>query len=432
MSDFSIDMMSRRIYDHRTRRYFREVHTSYTTGNYRSAVVMLWSIVVCDLLFKLDELVSMYVDNTARAILAEVETKRQGNPKSPEWEMHLVSLVAQRTELLSSSEFSNLMHLQNHRHLSAHPVLTQDEVLFSPTADDTRAHIRNALEAVLTKPPIMTKKVFDTLVEELERVRNLLPDDPSLSSYLESKFFPHFVPSVSVSVFRSLWQLVFVKIDELCDANRAINFRTLCILHRRQPEVTEAAIRDEPRRFSGIVPDGDPFRFLISFLQRFPSVYQLLDEGTRTIIVNYSKQGINSYCRCTFIHESLAACLAGALERVAGGDHALLPETFGELLSAVVTPAEVGLLAQLGQTLYTSSWDYDTANATFDAMVKPLLDRYDEDQIRHLLTGIEGNAQTYERRRAAADHILVRQTAEQLIPGFAVGDYPQFAGHLAN
>ncbi len=44
------------IYFAKTKEYFNEVISSYANGNYRSAVVMLYSVAVCDLLFKLKEL----------------------------------------------------------------------------------------------------------------------------------------------------------------------------------------------------------------------------------------------------------------------------------------------------------------------------------------------------------------------------------------
>ena len=37
------------IYSSKTREYFREVLSSYSNGNYRSAVVMLYSVCICDL-----------------------------------------------------------------------------------------------------------------------------------------------------------------------------------------------------------------------------------------------------------------------------------------------------------------------------------------------------------------------------------------------
>ena len=38
------------IYFQKTREYFDEVLSSYANGNYRSAVVMLYSVAICDLL----------------------------------------------------------------------------------------------------------------------------------------------------------------------------------------------------------------------------------------------------------------------------------------------------------------------------------------------------------------------------------------------
>ena len=69
MTDFSIELSAERIVDARTRRYFSEVVTSYNNNCFRSAVVMLWSVVICDLLFKLVELATHYGDTTARSIM---------------------------------------------------------------------------------------------------------------------------------------------------------------------------------------------------------------------------------------------------------------------------------------------------------------------------------------------------------------------------
>lgn len=61
------------IYFSKTKEYFNEVLSNYANGNYRSAVVMLYSVAICDLLFKLQELVDMYNDSVAGDILREVE-----------------------------------------------------------------------------------------------------------------------------------------------------------------------------------------------------------------------------------------------------------------------------------------------------------------------------------------------------------------------
>src|SRR5688572_11221210 len=110
--DFSIELAHERIIDARTRRYFEEVHRSYVAGGFRSAVVMLWSVVVCDLLFKLDQLSSAFGDATAKRILGEIESLRIKSPRSPDWEAALVEAVAKHTCLLDAAELSNLRNLQ--------------------------------------------------------------------------------------------------------------------------------------------------------------------------------------------------------------------------------------------------------------------------------------------------------------------------------
>lgn len=165
MSDYSIELSAERIVDARTKRYFAEVHGCYNAGHFRSAVVMLWSVVVTDILFKLDQLANAYGDATAKAILTEIGDARKNNPKSPEWEAELVNKVASRTDLLDPAELSFLQSLQAHRHLSAHPVMTGGEALFSPNQE-------------LHLPPeqlaadILKKE--QRIAETMENIRNLL------------------------------------------------------------------------------------------------------------------------------------------------------------------------------------------------------------------------------------------------------------------
>ena len=69
------------IYFPKTREYFKEVISSYSNGNYRSAIVMLYSVVICDMLFKLKELKDMYNDTVASSLLAFYEEKAKGSKK---------------------------------------------------------------------------------------------------------------------------------------------------------------------------------------------------------------------------------------------------------------------------------------------------------------------------------------------------------------
>lgn len=50
--ELSIESLQAKIFSANTTEYFEEVYSSYIHGNYRSAVVMLWSVVVLDVVQK--------------------------------------------------------------------------------------------------------------------------------------------------------------------------------------------------------------------------------------------------------------------------------------------------------------------------------------------------------------------------------------------
>jgi len=176
MREFSVDLAAEQISDQRTKDYFQEVLGSFINGNYRSAVVMLWSVVVADFVYKLQALRDLYQDPTAIAILDAIEAKQQSNPTSPECEPLLLEEINARTHLLEAADYQHLVNLQKLRHLSAHPVLSGSHLLFSPNKETTRSLIRNALEAVLLKPPIFSKKIVGEFVFDIAAKKELLPD----------------------------------------------------------------------------------------------------------------------------------------------------------------------------------------------------------------------------------------------------------------
>lgn len=80
----NISELKEQIYFQRTKEYFEEVERSFYNENYRSAIVMLYSVVIADLLFKLEELKDYYLDPIAEGILEDINRMRESNPKNSE------------------------------------------------------------------------------------------------------------------------------------------------------------------------------------------------------------------------------------------------------------------------------------------------------------------------------------------------------------
>ena len=100
MNNFSLEETSEKIYFSKTKEYFNEVLSSYHNENYRSAIVMLWSVVICDIIYKLNHLVDIYDDKQAKNILKTIERIQTNNPKSSEWEIKLIEESWNNTQLI--------------------------------------------------------------------------------------------------------------------------------------------------------------------------------------------------------------------------------------------------------------------------------------------------------------------------------------------
>ena len=95
------------IYSPKIRLYFREVISSYNNENFRSAIVMLYSTVISDLIIKLQALRDTDGDKKATRILSEIESKRisksqNGIQYDSSWEREIVTKIAKDTELIES------------------------------------------------------------------------------------------------------------------------------------------------------------------------------------------------------------------------------------------------------------------------------------------------------------------------------------------
>lgn len=432
MDEYSIEQRVMQIFDARSKDYFSEVLSCYAAGNYRSAVVMLWSVVVCDLLFKLQHLVDLYGDDKAKAILAEIGKLQQANERSSEWESKLVELVAKQTQLLDIAERESLLHLQRQRHLAAHPVVNANFQLHRPNHDTVRALIRNALDGLLTKAPILSNKIVDDLVEDLEQVSGILIDDKKLKVYLESKYFSRFNSEVEKAVFKAFWKFVFRLTDEKCEKNRTINYNALSLLYSRNPAQFQAQINDDKDYFSEIATGDTPLTSLIRFLSHSHSapIYGLLADHAKTAIQHAAESKSNTSARCLawFIAKSLSehADLLCAWIDDSNDYLEIERETWNALRKISDSPEWEKAMVRLASTYYVASKNFNTADERFNEAIRPLLPKFDLEDCVKLIQNIERNDQTWGRRRAYSDHRELRARVEELDPAFNFTQYKVF------
>ncbi|MEL4243279.1 hypothetical protein [Shewanella xiamenensis] len=405
---FSLESQKGKIYDRRTRKYFDEVYKSYANGCYRSATVMLWSVVVCDIIFKLQELRDLYSDNTSEKILIEIETLQKDDPYSPKWEKELIKKVFERTQLLDTASNHKIMLIQEHRHLSAHPVISDEDTLFEPTQEMIRSDIRNSIEVMLSKPPFMSQKILSTFLEDLEKVKDLFPSDIALYKYIESKYLRALNKDTLVKIFKGLWKFSFRSEDEKSIENRDINIRAMKLIFDKEKNSMVDAIKSEPAYYSNISKDSGAIKALIDFISMERVIYDSLEDSAKELIKPVLKDNLSYFGIAFFISESpedhvkkLIKWITDNYYKKYGDKGHYLNQKHLEKLKAVCQ--ELGLDSEyrdFGIACFISSADFERADMYFDRYVDKDLDHYTKEQLETLLDGANKNNQCYWRNRS--------------------------------
>ena len=202
----TLNELKEQIYFSKTKEYFEEVEKSFYSENYRSAVVMLYSVVIADLLYKLEELRDYYSDNIATNILKEVNDKRKHNPKSSEWENELIEKVSKQSEILESYTITNIEYLKNIRNFSAHPALNQNNELIRPSREQTLGLIKNMLNGIFIRPPLFIKKITDNILEDIaSKKEDFLIDEKRFDKYLFKKYYEKIPEKMLINIFKDMY-----------------------------------------------------------------------------------------------------------------------------------------------------------------------------------------------------------------------------------
>lgn len=412
------------IYFPKTREYFQEVLSSYSNGNYRSAIVMLYSIAICDLLFKLKELKDMYNDSVATQILKEVDKSRNGhdNKSKSKWERELIEHIRKETELLDLESYTNLSHLYDHRNFSAHPALNENYELISPSKETTIAHIKNILNSILIKPPIFIKNIVDALTEDLKEKRELYYERRNeLAIYLNNKYYRKMSGSMKLTTIKALWKFCFcLPEDKDCMENLSINCQALSILIDSIPEETVAYMKQNEQLFM-VSPNEQCVENLILLLSQCPILYPILNSDTKLQVERMIEKDMSCKSIAWFKYASPQEHIKSLYSVIYKNVKVEDEESFD--LSAIqhltehyAAIGELPMLIDFFIEYYGKSLQYDTANKRFDLAIAPHIDRMTDKQIIRLIEVTNNNSQIHERRAARRSNNAIVQRARKVLP----------------
>lgn len=396
----TLNELKEQIYFSKTKEYFEEVEKSFYSENYRSAVVMLYSVVIADLLYKLEELRDYYSDNIATNILKEVNDKRKHNPKSSEWENELIEKVSKQSEILESYTITNIEYLKNIRNFSAHPALNQNNELIRPSREQTLGLIKNMLNGIFIRPPLFIKKITDNILEDIaSKKEDFLIDEKRFDKYLFKKYYEKIPEKMLINIFKDIWKLTFKLDNEECNENREINLKFLILTMKRYKISILEDMKKDIGKYNNISENSNIVVYLVEFMYYYPESYNYLSEQNKIIIDvatnNKKEYRILSFYLYNNFEEQLNDIKV---------DYFINAKTKQLFEKKVQEDGNEILLIDKYIEFLSESGCYNDADSNFEKFIRPYIDKMQPSQIVKLIECINNNNQVFGRRWAYHDN----------------------------
>ena len=410
-----IELDLSKIYNRKTEEYFKEVISDFQIGSYRSAIVSLHSVLICDLTYKIKELGEIHEDENAKEILDEIKRLNKEHPTSSDWEKYVLKKI-EVTSLFEPGDKINVDSLRSHRHLCAHPIFEEDYSLYTPNSETTRAHIVNMYK-IFCNPPIFVSKIFNKLLDDLAKNKEtLLYDDEILNNYITNKYLKYSNISKDKQIFKSLWKVAFNDNNSLSEENRNINYKVLNIyFKKRKSELTDFILKDIT--FFEQKLKGNPSQYLIKFVSENSSIISILPSIKLCPIINSEIQSSkiskgfawfmnnNITNHLLFINECLDKLPDyGAKER-------LLYSDAYQILENIFIAGNIKEVIKFGIERYSKSRSFREADDNYFYLIWPRLKNYGEQNFNDLIGKSSLNDQCFGRNRAKSDFDDVRKIA---------------------
>ncbi len=386
------------IYNPKTKLYFEEVISSYCNRNYRSAIVMLYSIVIYDITAKLKELDEIYNQEWAKKTIKEINKLRENNPKSSEWEKLLLERISQQHDFLSLSIVEAINHLKEIRNQCAHPAIDNNDELFSPNRYETDALISRMLDEVLTIPAMFTNKITDYITEQIAKISGYSEFNWKNRAQLSktfNKYFKRMNDKVYIKVFKDMWRLTFLVSNEDCEKNRFANTIFIDIMLSERHTLILDELKIEKDFFNKVSNDSKIIKFLCVLIYRNNYLLTFFDDFTMSLIKSskYTALDIQLYAWFAFdsIEEYIDNLVANTKLHSMSSiiiDHYKNDQVFEQYKERY----RKGLI-----DIYLKSSDFEVADKNFDNFIYPVCKDFSKDEVLYLISNSETNPQLTRR-----------------------------------
>ncbi|MGJ4880434.1 MULTISPECIES: hypothetical protein [unclassified Bradyrhizobium] len=350
------------------RNYLREAVASYKAGANRACIVSVWIAVVFDLIEKVREL-ALSGDPEAKLLIDTYERWRVGVErgdaealkKSLEFERSIIDQTYSKFEFFEHQQLIDLQRLREDRNRCAHPTYQRQDAHYQPSAELARLHLRNAVEFVLSQPPVQGKAAVQSLVSVVGS--NLFPSDYKQAlSALKAAGLGR-PKDVLVKTFTDKLLFGFFDGPEQLKERRQtlVALRACC---DGFPSFAEPRIASAINKICRQISDTE-FPLTFAILRHVPQSWSFLDEDNR--------RKFNDFLRRAPVARIQAVIGASlSLPGLRDTAESRLSSFSAEELKQVLQSKDRVIVAQAVR-LYSSARNWPDANSIYGLVVEPLL-----------------------------------------------------------
>jgi hypothetical protein len=285
-----------------TRSSLKEVIYNIKAENYRSAIVVLYTTLLYDILKQLENLRDYYDNNVARDILIDVFRKKSADPTSPRWESELLTELKKRN-FISHTEVEDLKSIQTLRNYGAHPIIEDDdskvEVSIRPIK---RFEILDAQEKanriIFSRQLGLGQSYITEIINyALETINNA---PKSFEQHFSDKYLKKLKKTTYRNLFRVFFKALIFSDDEDAIENRQNLVIILKTMFYFNSEYCTEFFRENNFEMLSIIPNDikrknleqiekSKIHSLITFLKYCPKLFDILPDEKKNIIINSCK-----------------------------------------------------------------------------------------------------------------------------------------------
>lgn len=281
-----IEVLVEKISSAPAKSFVQEAVNCYRAGAYRSCVVATWVALVYDFVEKFRDL-ALSGDSAAKTLVIEFDRIQQERDTTAalKFEREVLDIAKDEYELLSPQEYVDLKRLFEDRNRFGHPNINQDSDILSATPELARNHLRNAVEHVMSRPPVQGKVAIQ-----------------AVQSAVDSQYFPRTVDDALVALAstpiarakRALVREFFLGcvISLLREKPPAETFERRCAAAqacmRMHSEVVDEVIQTKITAVLDKTDDAN-LGYLVVLLSKIPKLISRVSEALKVRLKAYAK-----------------------------------------------------------------------------------------------------------------------------------------------